>query len=587
MIAPMRYHVSLAIALFLLSACSSLPSGSPTAQDAAVGASPDGVADTPAPEPVIAAERHFPDDSIYPLLVAEFALRKRYYDTALANYMEQSTLLRDRGVSAHTARLAQFMQRDAEAIEASQLWVELDPENLEARLTLANLLARQGRASDALPHMAAILRAGGMANFTALARNFDQLDPPSQQALLDDIAALLSEFPDNIQLRICKVLMLEEAGRAETALEELQPVFQLEPEQLQAVVLDAKLRQDLGQQKGIYKRLTDILSEQPDNNRLRMQYARLLTRTDMNEAEHQFRILLEQAPDDPDLLFSLALIQREIDDLDGARETLEKLVALNERTDEAQYYLGKTAEEQGRWEDAMVHYMQVQPGRDFAAATDRLAELMLDAGETAELAAYFDHLREQFPLFSEQIYAIEAEKLLASQYLPEAMQLLDRALEAWPQSTSLRYTRSMLSEQQGNLELAEADLQFILARDPDNATVLNALGYVLANRTDRYEEAQSYIARALALSPDEPAIIDSMGWVKYRLGDYETALGYLQRAYSLFPDPEVAAHLGEVLWALGETGAAKSVLGKALSASPGHEILLETIQRLGVDLASP
>jgi len=571
----------------MLSACSSLPTGSPTAQDAAVDASPAAMEHTPAPEPVIVAERHFPDDSIYPLLVAEFALRKRYYDTALANYMDQSRHLRDRGVSAHTTRLAQFMQRDAEAIESSQLWVELDPENLEARLTLANLLARQGRASEALPHMAAILRAGGMANFTALARNFDQLDPPSQQALLDDIAALLSDFPNNIQLRICKVLMLEEAGRTETALEELQPVFLLEPEQLQAVVLDAKLRQDLGQEKGIYKRLTTILSEQPDNNRLRMQYARLLTRTDMNEAEHQFRILLEQAPDDPDLLFSLALIQREIDDLDGARETLEKLVALNERTDEAQYYLGKTAEEQGRWEDAMVHYMQVQPGRDFAAATDRLAELMLDAGETAELAAYFDHLREQFPLFSEQIYAIEAEKLLASQYLAEAMQLLDRALDAWPQSTSLRYTRSMLSEQQGNLELAEADLQFILAQDPDNATVLNALGYVLANRTDRYQEAQTYIARALALSPDEPAILDSMGWVKYRLGDYEAALGYLQQAYSLFPDPEVAAHLGEVLWALGDTGAAKSVLSKALSASPGHEILLETIQRLGVDLASP
>ncbi|MEP5764836.1 MAG: tetratricopeptide repeat protein [Halieaceae bacterium] len=530
-------------------------------------------------------ERAFPDDSLYPLLVAEFALRRRQYDLALNNYMEQSELLQDAGVSAHTTKLAQFMRRDQDAIKASQLWVQLEPENLEAQLTLANVLARNGRAQEALPHMEVILRAGGVANFTSLARGYGQLSPANQQALLQQVVQLLDEHPEDIQLRLSQVLMLEELGELKRALALLQPIFEQDPTQIQAVILDAKLRQDLGQSKGIFDRVVATLDEQPANNRLRLQYARLLTRSNMGEAEEQFQILLDTAPDDPDLLFSLALIQREMDDLEAARESLERLLALNARTDEAHYYLGKTAEEQDRLEDAMVHYMQVQPGRDFGAATERLSQLMLASGQSAELGAYFDHLRQLHPQLAEQLYSVEADQLMGSRHLAEASSLLNRALEAFPDSISLRYSRSILNEQLGNLPLAEQDLLDILQRSPDNSTALNALGYMLANRTDRYLEAEALIARALELSPDEPAILDSMGWVKYRLGDYPQALAYLERAYAAFPDPEVAAHLGEVLWVSGQADAAMAIWSQALTGSPDHKILLETIQRLGANLA--
>ena len=165
--------------------------------------------------------------------------------------------------------------------------------------------------------------------------------------------------------------------------------------------------------------------------------------------------------------------------------------------------------------------MEVQPGRDFAAATDRLAQLMLAAGEYVELGVYFDHLRERLPELSEQLYAIEAEKLTNANHLGEAMQLLNRALEEFPGSTSLLYSRSMLGERQGNMQMAEDDLRKIIEQNPDNATALNALGYILANRTDRYSEAEELIARALILNPEEPAMLDSMGWVKYKLGPPE------------------------------------------------------------------
>jgi tetratricopeptide (TPR) repeat protein len=585
----MRHILSITLSVVLLSGCTSNQPQQQAQQPAAPATVETPPSDDPAaspPELELTPERPFPDESLYPLLVAEIALRRRDYDVALDTYMVQARLLRDRGVSAHTTRLAQFMHREEDATEASQLWVELDPANMEARLTLANLLARQGRAREALPHMEAILRAGGLANFTALSRGFEDLDDTSKIKLLQAIQSLLKEFPDSIQLRICQTLMLEELGQSKLALSELQPVFELDPLQLQAIVLDAKLRQDLGQTKNIYTRIENALAEQPGNTRLRMQYARLLTRTDLAEAERQFAILLEQEPEDPDLLFSLALIQRERADLDGARENLERLIELNQRTDEAQFYLGKTAEDQQRWEDAVLHYMQVKPGRDFVAATDRIARLLLAGGRSAELGTWFDHLRNRYPQLRERLFALEAEKFISGRHLTEAMSLLNRALEEFPDSVTLLYSRSMLGEQLGNLNLAEQDLRKIINLEPDNATALNALGYTLANRTDRYEEAATLISRALALDPQEPAIMDSMGWVNYRLGDYASALEYLRQAYRAFPDPEVAAHLGEVLWSSGDQEAARTLWSQALEKNPDHAVLLETMQRFGVDPAS-
>jgi tetratricopeptide (TPR) repeat protein len=589
--ARMRSLFIISVSLILLGACASNPPQQPAVDASASVDTPpadtvqDKQTETPEAIPVTVAQRHFPDASLYPLLVAEFALRRRNYDQALQNYLQQAAVLRDTGISAHTTRLAQFMQRDEDAITSAKLWVELDPDNLEARLTLANLLARHGRTLAALPHMEVILRAGGAANFTALARGYEELDTKVQLTFLNSIRGLLKDYPDNAQLMICQALMLEELGKTEQALAALQPVFEINPSLLQAVVLDAKLRLDLGQKSKAYTRLETVLSQEPENHRLRMQYARLLTRTDLEKAEQQFQLLLDQAPDEPDLLFSLALIQREIDDLDSARENLMRLLELNARTDEAHYYLGRTAEEQLRLEDALTHYMQVQPGRDFGAATERAATLLLESGQSAELNTYFDHLRSRYPQLSERLYVMEADKLSSRNHLAEAIQLLDRGMEDFPLSTSLRYSRSMLYEKQGNLGLAEQDLRDILEREPENATALNALGYTLANRTDRYAEAADLIARALALSPNEPAILDSMGWIKYRQGEYSQALIYLQRAYRAFPDPEVAAHLGEVLWAAGEEDAAITVWKQGLARSPQHEILLETIQRLGADSA--
>jgi tetratricopeptide (TPR) repeat protein len=585
----MRYIHFVIFCLLLLAGCAQTP-GSQTASDSAPlpSAAPEIQNEPAAPdsEVRVVAQRPFPADSFYSLLVAEFALRRRDYDQALQNYTELAPQLRDPAVSARATRLAQYMRDEEAAIAAARLWVELEPAQMEAHLMLANLLARRGQTLEALPHMVALTRAGGAANYTALATGFEQLSTPQKQQLLNTIDQLRLEQPQDTQLMICKALLLENLGQTPAAIDELQAVFAIDTQQLQAIVLEAKLKQDMEQYDGLYDRIIGALEDNPDNGLLRMQYARLLTRTDLNEARSQFTYLLERAPEDHNLLLSVALIEMELGNFAQAQPHLEALLQLDARPDEAHLYLGRIAEQQQRFDDALAHYKKITPAGDFGFATGRIAALALAAGKQQELSYYFAQLRQQYPRLREQLYAIEIDSLTSTNRTGEALQTANVALLELPNSSDLQYMRSMLYEAQGNLAAMERDMRLILERDPDNATVLNALGYTLADHTDRLVEAELMITRALQLQPDEPAIIDSMGWVKYRLGELEEALTYLQRAYALFPDPEVAAHYGEVLWVSGDKDQALQIWRAALLVKPGHALVIETMRRLGAKASS-
>jgi len=529
------------------------------------------------------AERSIPADSLYPLLVAEFALRQRDYGLALEQYMEQSRLLRDAGLSAHTTHLTQFLQRENEAMQSAQLWVELAPDNVEANHTLAELLILKGRNVEAIPYLATVERNGGTANFPALMSNYGQLSDGQKSDLEHGITALSAEFPDNPQLMLTMALMHAENREYDRALDELDDLFAVEPEQPQALLLEARILVEL-EARNPYARLERVLRDNPDEKMLRLQYAGMLAATDMNAAREQFEILSAQAPQDADLLFSLALINREIGDSERASAYLRQIVALGRRTDEAYYYLGRIAEENGHPEQAIAYYQQVQDGEEYFAAVARIGQILVTAGDLGRSRDWFDRQRELHPGFSGQFYGLEADILTQAGYGTEAMTVLDDGLTALPDSMPLLYARAMLSEERDDLAAMERDLRAILARDPDNATALNALGYTLADRTTRYDEALVLITRAHELQPDEPAILDSMGWVLFRTGQHDEALTYLTRAYRDFPDAEVAAHLGEVLWVKGDVVAAREIWGEALERDPENPVLQGTLERLGVDL---
>ena len=526
-------------------------------------------------------ERPFPDDSVYPLLLAEFALRRREYDVALQQYMAQAPQLRDPGVSAHTTHLAQFMAKEQAALESVQLWVELEPDNVEANNTLSILLIRQGRAVDALPLMARLARQSEKVNFPALLSGFGKLDAEQQKALTSGINELAAEFPSNVQLLLTQAMVRAETEEFDPALASLQQLFELDPDQSQAALLEARILLAQNAPRP-YARLERILEENPQDTQIRLQYARLLTATDMRAAQTQFELLSEQSPRDGELLLSLALVNRETGDAEAAKAYLRQLLALEQHVDEAHYYLGRFAEEEGDLEAALREYKQVDEGRELLVATSRGSVILIDEGRITDNSAWFDDVRQRHPEKAEQLYTIEADLLTRGGELSTAAVVLDRALAQMPEASPLRYARAMLAEEQGDLTAMEADLRAIIQVEPDNSTALNALGYTLANRTTRFEEAYALISKALALEPGEPAILDSMGWVLYRMNRNEEALGYLTRAYAAFPDPEVAAHLGEVLWMTGDTDNALLVWQGGLMKDPANAVLVETLERLQV-----
>ena len=565
--------------LSLFSACSSTP------QQPANEPAPEAVISKPAAEEVEVVEeiptRPFPADSFHDLLVAEFAVRRNRYDLALGNYLQQAHQTRDPGVTARATRLAQFLGANKATLNAAQLWVELEPENPEAQYTTATMLAKNQRPLEALDHMTILLKQGSNTNFAAIIASTLSMPEATRNTAEARIDALLVTHPDNTQLLTCKVLIIQQRQETEKALAIIRDVLDIDDQDLHAVVIEARLLQQLNRVDEAYVRLKKVVATHPNNRRLRLQYARILMAKDIEKAKQQFEILLSFSPRDPDLLLSLGLISKQTQQPEDAKIYFQRLLNTGNKTTAANFYLGQLAESDKDWQSAIEYYQQIPPGGpDFLAAINRIVSLYNMQGRIDTAGEHLQSLHQQYPEHSVRLYLLESELLLNNNRIEKAHELLTQALLISPEQPSLLYARSMLSERLDNFELMEQDLLKMITQDHNNATALNALGYVLANRTERLDEAFEYITRALAVRPGDPAIQDSLGWVQYRRGNLSEALALLKAAYKSFSDHEVAAHLGEVLWQSGDKEGAIKVWQDGLKSRPNSNYIKETMQRL-------
>jgi len=262
---------------------------------------------------------------------------------------------------------------------------------------------------------------------------------------------------------------------------------------------------------------------------------------------------------------------------------LERMVRWNRRSGEAHYYLGGIAERRSDTTAALQEYVQAGEGYEFIPAQARIASLLANDGLWEEARAHLDNLRTQKPEHRQQLILIEAQLLADRGQEQEALDFLDAILQQEPENVELLYYRAMTGQRFGQLDILEADLRRVIELDPDNADALNALGYTLTDQTNRHEEALELIEKALTIKPDEAAFIDSLGWVQYRLNNFEMALTYLRRAYEMFRNDEIAAHLGEVLWVAGDKSEANQIWEEALELAPESEILKNVIQRFRIE----
>lgn len=534
-------------------------------------------ADEPPPE---VKTRPFPADSFYDLLVAEFALRRGEYDIALNNYQQQAHATGDSGVISRTARLAEFLKADRVALDSAQLWARQDPDDMEAQFLLASQLAKAGRPLEAMEPMVKVLDAGTKANFAVIAAAALQQPETVQKQLLDQFNALLATHKDNVELMTGKALLLQQRGEKTEALALVRRVLDIAPDETHAIIIEAKLLEEMGRSQEAFARLEQMVEQNPYNRRMRLQYARLLTQADMNKAREQFAILVAQSPGDADMLLSLALVSKESGAIEDAEAYFRKLLTMNQHVSESHFYLGQIAEQRGDSDTAIAQYIDVPPGSEFFPALSRVINLQLSAKNPEGARKQLRDLRERYPQHAVRLYMIEAELLMQLKDYSAGTQLLTEALKKYPAQPNLLYSRSTFSERRRDIPLLEKDLRAILAKDPNNAVALNALGYALTEHSKRYDEALTLLEKALAQKPDDPAIMDSVGWVQYKLGNLTRARELLEKAYDAYPDPEVAAHFGEVLWHAGNEKRALEIWQKALEEAPENEIVRATIKRL-------
>ncbi len=528
----------------------------------------------------------FEPETLYSLLVAEFAGQNERYDLLLSNYLNEAKKTRDPGIAAHTTRIATYLKANQAALTAAQIWVEVAPNSIKAKKALALQLIKAKQFTPAMVLLEETLKANQKGSFEYLALSTKGLPQSERNQILAEFNRLLKLYPENRQLLFGKTILLQLSGRLNEAVKSADQLHATQQD-TQSLMLKAKMMYQAGRTKASLKFLSSYLMEDSGNKQVRLLYGQLLIdQKDLLKAEYEFAILAQQYPKDHQLRLTLALITLENKNFSLAKIHFQHLTTIKEMAEEAHYYLAQVAEAEENVELAISHYHQVSSGDKLVAAHSRIGHLLLEQDKVRLAQKLFEESRSKNPAQSKTLYMLEAELLSKYQLAEVAIALLNQALTVHPDDINLLYTRAMTSEKLNDLVGLEKDLRKILGIEPDNATVLNALGYTLADRTDRYQEALELISKANELKPNDPAITDSMGWAFFRLGNYQESIRLLEKALSEYPDHEVAAHLGEVLWITGQREKARQVWLKALEQKPDSTIIRRVMERLNPEQPS-
>jgi tetratricopeptide (TPR) repeat protein len=582
----------------LLSACATAPNESDGSNGSVSGANsaeintnqaaamPTSENSQPIPAPLDIEYGHFSEDVLARVIIAEMAGQRGYNQKALNDYLELARETNDLNIIKRASRIASFLRDVPASIETGNLWLAKEPNSQEALRTLAFQMVAMGRYREAMDHLRNLLAQGATIDFR-LITNQTAIDNNAAlmiDALIADFEELTALYPANQSLRLGLAHLYQQNTQIEQAYELVRVLAQEMNDNPEVVILEVDLLEQMGNTALAEKRLEQGLRNNENHKELRFQYGRkLLDEQRYREAHDQFQIIVEQFPEDYDMLYSLALISMEINMLNEAKQYFQRLVENAQRLDDAHYYLGYINVQENNPTEAIGHFINVNSGGNFLQAQRSLAELMIRAGRYPEVKARFQNIRFRNPDYNIPLLTLEANVLLDKGLFNEASTVLNNAVGAFPNNIQLLFLRSVYAQEVNDLLLMEVDLRKIIQLNPTSPVAYNSLGYTLADRTNRFDEAYQLILRAVELAPNDPAIIDSLGWVQYRLGLYEEARENLDRAYELFPDHEVAAHLGEVLWVMGDKSAARKVWRRALESQPDSEHIRSTMERLTSD----
>jgi tetratricopeptide (TPR) repeat protein len=518
---------------------------------------------------------------LYEFLLSEIASQRGVDTFAVEGSSELAKKTRDPRLAMRAAHLAlQFGQID-KAIEALKIWRDTDPSSIMAKRMLSSVLLRSGNIDAAKEELSKLLKADETHSAQTFIQIYQMLATyPERGAALNMYRDLAQSYPRVAEAHWGVAQLAQASGDGDLALNEARQTRSLRPEWDAAASLEARVLQKKEPQQGLDV-LRSYLSYYPDAREIRLQYARaLLDQKQYKSAREEFQRMADENPDNPDMAYAIALISLQLNDLNNAEIELKQALSKGKKEqDTVQYYLGQLSEAKKNEDEAISYYREVKDGEYLVAAQIRIAYLLSKRGQLAEARQQLQQVQNADNQQRAQLVMVEAQLLREANKFDEAYRVLNQALEKSPNHIELLYETAMMAEKIGKPGEFEQLMRKLIKIKPDHAQAYNALGYELLERNERIPEAMQLVDKALQLAPDDAAIMDSVGWGYYRSGKLDESIKMLRRAYAGNANPEIAAHLGEVLWIRGQKEEAKKIWQSSLKDNSGNEQLQAVIKK--------
>jgi tetratricopeptide (TPR) repeat protein len=519
--------------------------------------------------------------TVFQVLIGEFALRQGAVELSLDAWSDLAERTRDPRAISRAVEIAGLTGQTERAMRLVQLWLAIEPDAPQARQAHVALLIQSRQIDQLAPQIAALL-ASDQANLTNNLLHLNRMlaritDKPAVLQLLIELAA---DYPDVAEAHFAVAQAALAAGDEVRAIDATTRAITLRPSWEMAAIAHAKLIGRKNAAAGI-EELSSFVRQNRDARNARLALAQMLiVEKRFPAARQQYEILLKESPDDPEIIYPAAILALQSGEHTTGRQLLERLLTTGfPDKSSIHYFLGQIAQEAGETDKAMEHFGQVSAGERYIAARTRVALLLLSQGKTDAALQQLRNTRGASPAERTQLALAEAQLLRESGDQSGAYSAVEKALRSAPDDPELLYDAALTAERIGKHQVMEAHLRHLLTRHPEHAHALNALGYSLAERNIRLEEAAQLLDKAIMLAPNDAYIMDSLGWLQYRQGRLPEALTTLENAYRIKADPEIASHLAEVLWMLERRDEARRVLLEARKRNPDSAVLNAAIEK--------
>ena len=569
----MNRWINIAI-LFSLAGCAATPEKAP---DVDVNLVPS--------ESIVAGINHntvIDEEVLYLLMAAELAGQRNQYDLALDAYLQAAKRVDDPRIAERAVKIGLFLKDERRTQEALAVWLEKDGKNLGARKFALLLAIKNANRNSALENINAMLQedpAGFEAGLLELIKLFEK--EGRAQFTYDVLEEVSKQQPTQVSVLFLQAVLATMLPDNALAQEKISKALELQPDWNKAVIFQAQLAGRSGDLVKARRYLEKAVKQAPEDLQLRKMLIEVLVNTEAyDDAIRVCQNVLDEKPDDAESLFSIALIYAQQNQLDRAENYLEKLLSNPEWRDQASFYLGKLEMQKRRPEKALAWFDKVVDGRMAFDADMAGLSIVMNLKRQNEVEQRVLRMENKYPEQRLRILTTKAEFLNQQGDYQQAFDVLTAVLKEEPDNRDVLYARALVAEKMDRLDLLESDLLSILRKNPDDVGALNAMGYTLTDKTERYDEAEKYLKRAIELQPNEAVVIDSYGWLLFKKGQAEQALNYLQQAYEKQAENEIAAHLIEVLWSVGGRKEAKELFDSIYKKSPEDEYLLKLKKRV-------